>query len=83
MKAPPPLNHGDSGGVPLAFEVPDGLTLDGSFLRIFLYTRHLELSTIEPEAVVTPGKAIEVLNMNQLKLVPDMWDAITIPARSG
>ncbi|VDB91742.1 unnamed protein product [Peniophora sp. CBMAI 1063] len=83
MKTPLPLNYGDSGGVPLAFEVPAGLTFDGGFLRIFLSTRNLELSTIEQDGIVTPGEAMGVLNMNQLKLAPDMWDAITIPVRLG
>ncbi|KZV76174.1 hypothetical protein PENSPDRAFT_680379 [Peniophora sp. CONT] len=81
MKAALPLNYGDAGGVPLAFEVPEGQKLDGGFLRVFLSTRHINLSNIVQDAVVRPGEPMGAVIMKDLVPVADLWDAITIAVK--
>ncbi|KZV66217.1 hypothetical protein PENSPDRAFT_667856 [Peniophora sp. CONT] len=67
-----PLNYGDSGGIPLAFEVPDGQEADGGFLRIFLTTRPIDMSKVAQNGVI--GRPGEVTT-------EDVWDAVTIPVK--
>ncbi|VDB91753.1 unnamed protein product [Peniophora sp. CBMAI 1063] len=84
MSAPLPLNYGDSGGIPLAFELPDGQDRDGGFLRLFLSTQYIDLSNLAQDAIVEPDQVMGVLTAERLKSVAaSMWDAITIPVRLG
>ncbi|KZV69359.1 hypothetical protein PENSPDRAFT_652436 [Peniophora sp. CONT] len=77
-----PLNYGDAGGDPLAFEVPKGQMFDGGFLRIFLSTRHIDLSNVAQDATVEPGAVKGVVKIRQgLSPEDDLWDAITIPVK--
>lgn len=81
MQTPLPLNYGDAGGIPLAFEVPDRQTFDAGFLRIFLSTRHIDLSKVAQDALVRPGYAMGAVIVKDLWPVADLWDAITIPVK--
>ncbi|VDB91751.1 unnamed protein product [Peniophora sp. CBMAI 1063] len=76
-----PLNYGDSGHPPLAFELPQGLTADGGFLRIFLSTRYADLKSLVQDPVVKPGRAKAPLTPRQISQLWDMWDAITIAVK--
>ncbi|KZV76182.1 hypothetical protein PENSPDRAFT_474063 [Peniophora sp. CONT] len=73
-----PLNYGDAGGMPLAFEIPPGQEKDGGFLRIFLSTRYTDMSGIAQKPVVRPGKVKGAYVERYLVDVPDIWDAITL-----
>ena len=80
METPLPLNYGNAGGVPLAFEVPDDQTFDGGFLRIFISTRYLDLTKVAQPA--SAGPRAKGLAMCDVPFpFSDVWDAITIPIK--
>ena len=73
-----PLNYGDAGGMPLAFEIPSYQTVDGGFIRIFLSTSYADLSGIAQKRVVYPGKAKGASNDWHWEPPSNVWDAITL-----
>jgi hypothetical protein len=91
---PVPLNFGDSGHQPLVFRLYDGQTLDVGFLRIFVSTAYVDLSSISQESPMQrfedrvspwPSEKDEHSRGSMARRVRDFdqesgsWDVITFP----
>ncbi|KAF8188777.1 caspase domain-containing protein, partial [Mycena galopus ATCC 62051] len=72
------IGYGANGGYAFQFIVPEGITSDTGFLKLFVSTKYLDLRRIEQPAVVDAAVGVRSTKTERFAIDAEIWGALDV-----
>ena len=73
------IGYGAGGGIPYVYYLRDGQDIDVGYLKLFLFTQHVDLSHVPQNSPFAQVSPFGVCHHNKTVETIPIWDTILIP----